>query len=666
MKVLPESEELQKQEREVPTEVERLRLVVDGAEVSTESVEEIKLEKRLFLDRVKKLLSGPYHFEPFKFHALDGSYAFAQNPGLEGFCHTLWDLETFCGKELLISQVDYYFPYLCGLLHDAGFHDEAKSIEALQWDPATRPEDKYSRLKAEVERHLFEGRRVLEEQDDARWIRDGCCYQILVRAYNLAERRAVLGQDPENVTGKFFDDIRPSDLPGPVETIRWTGVYPIGLFNAKGNGGGSPFSIKSFTKIDEQHGGPDACARKLHELRSQGIHSIFELLLNHTAVDSELVEEAPDAYIHVREKPWDTRGYYDFTQAKTGERYWIRRGGYLYDGVRFFWDDTLQLDISNPKTRRILIESVKDLIRLYGVDGFRVDMAYQLLHDPFRMNWGNEVKYPLGDKFEDEFLVQLLREVKTEYPKAAFIAEGFWNWEKLNAAGFDLMYGQNDMILAGGFRHHGWYEAMKTRDPWTMTEAIKRAAFLHWQCGGQGMYCFIGHHDLPSPQRLLGDWLWGATFMTLLLPMAHNWYAGTEAGFEDPCDENGKMITFNKRTMIRWRGLQFSFSRFVTGCMQMEAAVRAAFGNIEMKPLWPYDGSGWVGFLLRQRGGSIDGAKVLALANPCDSLQDVHIDRPDLGILDFHTRLEKAGAWGQQLVWMYSDGTTRTEIPGGV
>ncbi|NMC62325.1 MAG: hypothetical protein GYA55_04085, partial [SAR324 cluster bacterium] len=333
---------------------------------------------------------------------------------------------------------------------------------------------------------------------------------------------------------------------------------------------------------------------------------------------------------------------------------------------RYYWDDTLQLDISNPKTRQVLIGVVKDLVKLYGVYGFRVDMAYQLLHEPFRLNWANETKFPLSDRFEDEFLVQLIREVKAEYPRVAFIAEGFWNWEKLNAAGFDLMYGQNDMILAGGFRHIGWYEAMKNRDPWTMSEAIKRASFLYWQLGGQAMYSFIGHHDLPAPKRIFGDWLWGATFMTLLLPMAHNWYAGTEVGFEEPCDENGKMISFNKRTQIKWRELNSSYSRFVSNCMAAEAEIRKVFGKPEMKALWPQDGSQWIGYLLRPRGEDINGRKVLVLANPVDYSLEIHINRPDLGLCDFNTHLEKCGPHGQVLVWLDAENNPRSQSPCSV
>lgn len=640
-----------------------LQLVVEGAEVSRQSVEELKLEKRLFLERVKKLLSGPVHFEPFKFTYLDGSFAFAQNAGLEGFLYTLWDIERWGGKGVLVAQLPYFFGYISALFHEAGFHEEAELFHSMEWNSAPSDPEKYEILKSKLESHLSEAQAILQEQDTARWIRHGTVYQMLLRAFNLAERRAILGEDPENVSGKMFDDLRPSDLPGPCEVVRWTGTYPIGLFNAKGNGGGSPFSVKAFAEIDPQHGGAMSCRMKVDELRAAGIESIFELLLNHSAVDSDLLEKDPTLYIHVRQQPWDTRGYYDYTHPRTGERYWIRRGGYLYDGVRFYWDDTLQLDISNPNTRQMLTEVVKELIGMYGVYGFRVDMAYQLLHDQFRYNWGAEMQYPLSDKFEDEFLVGLIREVKAEYPKAAFIAEGFYGWEKLSAAGFDLMYGQNDMILPGGFRHVGWYEAMKNRDSWTMTEAIKRAAFLYWQRGGCGMFSFVGHHDLPAPQRIFGEWLWGATFLTLLLPMTHNWYAGTEAGFEDPCDENGKMITFNKRTVVRWRGLHFGFSRFVSGCLEAAAQIKREFGRLEMAPLWAQDGSRWVGFLLKPSGEPLSGRKALVLANPGEEPLDVWVHRPDLGVTEFHTRLEKAGIAGQQLWFIGADNSrTRSTI----
>ena len=142
-------------------EIEGLKLIIDEADHVSRTVNEVKLENRLLVERVKKLLSGPWYFEPFKFHALDGSFVLAQNAGLEGFWHTFCDLEHFCGREMLQSQLGWFFPYISALFHEAQFHAEASAFEALQWDAGMPPAEKYSAFRASLEERLNEARAVL-------------------------------------------------------------------------------------------------------------------------------------------------------------------------------------------------------------------------------------------------------------------------------------------------------------------------------------------------------------------------------------------------------------------------------------------------------------------------------------------------------------------------
>ena len=455
---------------------------------------------------------------------------------------------------------------------------------------------------------------------------------------------------------KFFAELTTDDLPAGVTAARFTGTYPIGRKGRKGRGGGSPFAIRDHACVDPQHGSQEEAAAAVQRLHAQGVAVIFELSPNHLALDADLLELDPELFVHTVDEPQDKNGYFLFERRPGSRKFWIRHGGYLYDNARFFWDDTLQLDLSNPRTRAAVVGWVKTLVRSYCIDGFRVDMAYQLLNGPFEYRWHGELRQKMGEKIEDEFLAQLIAEVKQEFPHVAFIAEGFYRWERLSAVGFDVIYSKNEMDLPGGYHHTGWYNALQRRDIWEIRDAISRAAFLNWQKGGAGMLAFVGHHDLPSPWECFGDWVWGATFLTLMLPTTRNWYAGTEAGFQDPGDENGKMIAFSKDVQIDWRGIHSDYGRFVSDVLGKARKIAEILGPAEMEPLIPEDQSlPWVGYLLQPADGAASAAQALVLANLAHHPVEVRIHRPDLGLPNFCRTLCSCGQKGQELVLIARD-----------
>jgi hypothetical protein len=285
-------------------------------------------------------------------------------------------------------------------------------------------------------------------------------------------------------------------------------------------------------------------------------------------------------FVHTRERPSDSSDYYFYKDLKDGgAEYWIRYGGYSYDGFRYYWRDTLQLDISNPSTLAVLLTQLKRAIVNFGVDAFRVDMAYQLQNHRIEKLWGTELGFPLGVNLEDEFLFQLIYNIKKDYPHISFIAEGFDSFDLLSEIGFDLVYSKNEMTLTGGVYHEGWYNALESRSGSRILAAIERAAFLIWQKGGTGMLAFVGHHDLPAPDDVFGDWVWGATVLTLLLPASILWYNGTEVGFKATCSDNQKMITFNKPVNISWDNLGGDWYEFVRKILLFRSELTATLSN---------------------------------------------------------------------------------------
>ena len=252
-----------------------------------------------------------------------------------------------------------------------------------------------------------------------------------------------------------------------------------------------------------------------------------------------------------------------------------------------------------------MVRIVRGWVGRTGVDGFRVDMAYQVLNRYFAHNWG--LKMP-----EREFLEELITSVKSAYPATGFIAEGYDGWDELSAAGFDLVYGKNDMGRAGG--HAGWYDSLTSRDPGRIRAAIERAAFLQWQAGGSGTLDFVGNHDEASPERAFGPWRRGAAFLTLLMPGSLLFYGSQEIGFDRPnLDREPKSLPFSVPVSVDWKG-DPQTTAFYQDAFAKAAALRRRFPEARIQALDSQ--GGWVGYALVPQGQTK--AAALVLANPTD------------------------------------------------
>ncbi len=586
---------------------------------------------------LKLLLAGPVDYQPFRFEPQGSGLVYAQGAGLEGFVFTLKEIIKERGASSLCHQYPFFIIFLQNLFECAEITDEPLLKETTN----PRPDDILS-LMGQLSDFCADKRRELSLFDQASWIRTANIYQVYTRAFNLQGLREILGRKKEVGTKGVISEFDPDDFPAPFDAVRWTGTYPTGICDDRGFASGSPFSAESFHSVVRECGSEKDIRFKFDELRKKGIRSVFELLPNHTSLNSELLRKDPTLFIHTTKKPRDMRGYFEYYHRPSKTRYWIRKGGYSYDGVRFYWEDTLQLNILSFKTRKAYIGEVKELVTRYGIDAFRVDMAYQLLDDFFEWNWrGEVVSIPPGGAVGEGFLKELIYAVKREFPNIAFIAEGFHRWEQLSDAGFDLIYNKCDIGFPGGFQHIGWYNSLADRIPLKINDAIHRASFLHWQKGGSGMLAYVGHHDLPAPQRIFGDWVYGASLLTLMLPCSYLWYAGTEAGFSDPCPENEKMITFKKPVEINWNNLDSSFGSFVRRVVKIRRQIKDTFGEITIVPVSrELSGWNWVGFVLLSEDGS---SGALVIANPSNETADVSINRADLGIRSFKKELPSLG-----------------------
>jgi hypothetical protein len=594
---------------------------------------------------------------PFGFIAPNQEVLNAEASGLEGFVFTERKFCARFGRAASEALIQHYFRYSLSLLNGARQTQAAQlEIQAIRdsSDPAPK---QYERFITFLRAYVDGLRDQVRALDKAHWSHWSRMYHIFTRAFDLPEWRALHGKPPGEPAAaeSIFKEFGTPELQTlrslSFNTIRWMGTFPIGKERAKGTGGGSPFAMQRF-EVDGSLGTQSEVAAQMELAAAQGIRGVFELVLNHTAVDSDLVKINPRLFVHSRIRPHDPTNYFHYVSEQHGE-FWIRLGGHIDEGSgqRAFFTDTIQLDLSNRDTRDLLIAQTKDLVRRYGVQAFRVDMAYKLRNDRFRECWGKQAAR--SEPGQREFLEELITSVKVAFPGVAFIAEAFSSWDELSEDGFDLIYGLQHMSLRGGTLHLGWHDALLERNPERIRAAIQRAEFLHWQEGGADMLTFWGQHDKPAFWRIFGDeWKWGAALLTLMRPGALNVLAGTEVGFEDPCDEDGKVVTFNKPTKIQWRREPDEFSSYQMALLRHFHELECQWGEMTFELIPAPANEHWVGYVIRPVGAKPADPKVLVLANPTPNPTTVTIDRPDLGVAGIKLSLERCGPNGNELVWV--------------
>lgn len=591
------------------------------------------------LRRTKDLLSnggtyGGRAILPFSFNLKGGGTATAQSAGLEGFLYEERRLSKEKGRDAVLANLDDYFKYLDALLSQSDAARDARARIAAIRASSVPAEEKYAGLIGYVTEYTDGLRREMGRRDGSAWIKRARIYEIFPRAYNLEGKRRAAGRA---MKAGFFADFGERDLlelkGQGFDTLWVMGIFPIGERGRWGTGGGSPYSVKDHETVHPDLGTPEEFRSFVRRVHSVGMKVVIDFIPNHTSMDSKLLAEDPAYFIGREADPSRPRSppYGSFDYDSKGRIFWVSHGGYDNNGSKDYWVDTAQVNYANPAMRRRMIGIVKDWVRLYGVDGFRVDMAYQVLNSYFARNWG--VRLP-----RREFLEELITEVRADYPGTGFIAEAYDGWDTLSSSGFDLIYGKNNIDRPGG--HHGWFDALASRDPGWIREAVRRAGFLHWQTGGAGMMDFVGNHDEAAPQRTFGPWTRGASFMTLMMPGSILFYGSQEIGYDKPnLEKEPKSIPFSVPATVDWKNADPGTKRFYNETFAAAKSLHASLGESDLEAL---DGasSGWAGYLLTSRAG---GKKAAVVANPTGNRVDVRISLPELGI-DYRGALPPYGS----------------------
>lgn len=228
----------------------------------------------------------------------------------------------------------------------------------------------------------------------------------------------------------------------------------------------SAYSLHSYD-IANDLGGWNA----LQDLRSRawqrGIRLSADMVPNHMGIDSQWVTEHPDWFLSLPFSPYPSYSfrsenladdlrvgiyledhYYDKTDAavvfqrrdlQTGDLRYIYHGN---DGTSFPWNDTAQLDYSNPVVREAVIQVILHVARNFPV--IRFDAAMTLAKKHIQRLWFPEpgaggaipsrsqfgmTKAEFDEKIPVEFWREVVDRVAAEVPDTLLLAEAFWLME---------------------------------------------------------------------------------------------------------------------------------------------------------------------------------------------------------------------------------------------
>lgn len=158
-------------------------------------------------------------------------------------------------------------------------------------------------------------------------------------------------------------------------------VLPIHEIGEKGRKGtlGSPYAIKDYYSVNHELGNLDDFKELIRETHKRGMKIMMDIVFNHTSRDSILIKEHEDFYYHNKDNKLSN---------KVGD-----------------WSDVYDLDYSNNKLEKYLIDNIKYYVGL-GIDGFRFDVC-SLIPLKFFKSLRKEIKDKpilLGESIELSFI----------------------------------------------------------------------------------------------------------------------------------------------------------------------------------------------------------------------------------------------------------------------
>jgi len=283
------------------------------------------------------------------------------------------------------------------------------------------------------------------------------------------------------VHGQSFNAITQDELTALAE-LGFDSVWPMGVWEISDGARriskvvsedfeGSPYAVPRY-KFNKRLGGKTGFVAMTERAHKARLSVIVDFVSNHMAIDSPWIAEQSDLFI-TSFPPARSQQTSEFFLHPSGEMVSFGRDPYFPP-----WNDTAQLDYSNPATRKRMLDTLLWISRY--ADGVRCDMAMLVLREVFRRQW-----YPLVSdawfeaRMPSEFWGEAIRTVKKRRPDFKFIAEAYWDQESyLRSLGFDLCY---EKKLLDALETH---DAARVVERLSQSEASLRASLF-----------FIENHD---------------------------------------------------------------------------------------------------------------------------------------------------------------------------
>jgi glycosidase len=176
----------------------------------------------------------------------------------------------------------------------------------------------------------------------ADWVRDAVIYSVYLRAFsNEASFKSLEERLPE---------IKNLGI-----TVLWLlPIHPIGDANRKGTLG-SPYAVRDYYAVNAEYGTMEDLRSLVAAVHRHGMKIILDLVINHTAWDSQLLFEYPEWFVT------DESGA---ILSPTAE-----------------WTDVAGLNLNHHELRKYLIAMMEFWVKDVGVDGFRCDVAQRVPMD---------------------------------------------------------------------------------------------------------------------------------------------------------------------------------------------------------------------------------------------------------------------------------------------
>ncbi|MCQ9208011.1 MAG: alpha-amylase family glycosyl hydrolase, partial [Omnitrophica bacterium] len=218
----------------------------------------------------------------------------------------------------------------------------------------------------------------------------------------------------------------------------------------------SAFSISEYTPkklLGGKEGFDDLVARA----NGFGIKIGLDVVLNHLALDSPIVQEHPEYFLSpettnetIHPDQWNNL---ELDPADTLSKVFIHPqlrkvfyfgGGNQTDTQRVIWLDTIQFNYLNENMRAYMRNVIFQVAEMTNGGAIRLDAVFHLLRLEYKEAWFKEMsweefdqKYPLGH----EAMRHVLQELKRKYPNIILISEYFGGrGDYMLELGFDFYY----------------------------------------------------------------------------------------------------------------------------------------------------------------------------------------------------------------------------------